>query len=284
MLIPTKREKLWITLLMRLISWNILHGGGTRRTPLIALRLCELEPDLVVLTEHRWTTGGQIAGVLFDRGLVHQVSTDPVRGRNGVFVASRTPLEPGDSGPGAWASNRWLDVRLPAWETWLTAVHAPDTHWSDTARIQRQAAFWRHLVRICGERRGIGHVVAGDLNTGRHGLDEAGRTFTGTWFLGRIATLGYRDAFRLMAPAAVAPTWFSHTGSGFRIDAAWVSEGLVGRVELARHEVGALREKESDHAPVVVEFGGSWASSGNGPPKNTEKIEVRALATRSRDR
>lgn len=240
---------------MRLVAWNILHGGGTRRTPLIALRLCDLAPDLVVLTEHRRATGGQITGVLSDRGLTHQASTDPEPGRNGVFVASRWALEQGEPAPAPWAANRWLDLRIPALDTWLTAVHAPDTHRSDPARIQRQAAYWRHLVRICRERAGMRHLIAGDLNTGRHGLDEAGRTFTGTEFLGIFWTLGYRDAFRLGERAAPAPTWFSHTGSGFRIDAVWASAALSVALEKAWHEGAALADRESDHAPVVVDLG-----------------------------
>jgi exonuclease III len=256
---------------MRLVTWNILHGGGTRRTPLIALRLCDLAPDLVVLTEFRRTTGGQIAGVLFDRGLVHQRSTDPPPGRNGVFVASRTPLGPGSPGPGAWAAHRWLDVCLPALGATLTAIHAPDTHRSDPSRIQRQAAYWQHLVRVCASRKGSKHIIAGDLNTGRHGLDERGRTFTGTVFLGRISTLGYRDAFRIGQPYAAAPTWHSHTGTGFRIDAIWVSGCLSGEVSGAFHDASARAMSESDHAPVVVDLGSRAAASGPGAGAAAQK-------------
>lgn len=270
---------------MRVVTWNILHGGGTRRTPLIALRLCEISPDLVVLTEFRRTMGGQIAGVLFDRGLVHQRSTDPPPGRNGVFVASRTRLEPGETGPGAWAAHRWLDLRLPDLGATLTAVHAPDTHRSDAGRVQRQAVYWQHLVRLCSERRGTNHLIAGDLNTGRHGLDERGRTFTGTVFLGRISTMGYRDAFRVGQPSAAAPTWRSHTGSGFRIDAVWVSGPLESALRGAWHEGSAREENESDHAPVVADLALPERAWEPGPaPEDSEnpaKIEVPALATRN---
>lgn len=264
---------------MRLVAWNILHGGGTRRTPLITLRLCDLAPDLVVITEHRRATGGQIGGVLFDRGLTHQVLTEPGPGRNGVFVASRWPLEHAEVAPAVWAANRWLDLRIPALDAWLTAVHAPDTHRSDSARIQRQAAYWQHLVRICRERAGMRHLVAGDLNTGRHGLDEAGRTFTGTEFLGRFSALGYRDAFRLRNPTAPAPTWHSHTGSGFRIDAVWVSSRLSDVVENAWHDRSAEDEKESDHAPVVVDLSLAESHPEGGVGTDTQKtLEKKGFA------
>ncbi len=239
---------------MRLVCWNILHGGGPRRTPLIALRLCDLSPDLVVLTEFRRTTGGQIAGVLHDCGLVHQATTGPAAGRNGVFIAARTPLVPGEPGPAAWASNRWLDVWMPEVGVWLTGVHAPDAHRSDAGRLQRQAAFWQHVVRTCRARRDGCHLVAGDLNAGRHGLDEAGRSFTGPAFLGRLASMGYRDGYRLLSPRDRSPTWVSPAGSGFRIDAVWVSEAMSRGVRRAWHEGPALDSGESDHAPVVVDF------------------------------
>jgi exonuclease III len=263
---------------VRLVAWNILHGGGTKRTPEIVLRLCELSPDLVVLTEFRRAMGGQIAGVLFDRGLVNQAWTDPPSGRNGVFVASRTRIEPGEIGPGPGFEHRWLDVRLPEIDTTLTAIHAPDTHRSDADRIQRQAVYWQHLVRLGEARRASRHVVIGDLNTGRHRLDEDGETFTGTWFLGRFWTLGYRDAYRLREPSARAETWRSHTGSGFRIDAAWVSEGLRDAVKTVSHDDSARRRKVSDHAPLVVELTVGTVGVVPTVAKNTEKTGVGALA------
>ncbi|MEM9372136.1 MAG: endonuclease/exonuclease/phosphatase family protein, partial [Planctomycetota bacterium] len=211
---------------MRLVAWNILHGGGTRRTPEIALRLAELEPDLVVLTEFRRTTGGQIAGVLHDQGLKSQLSTNPDAGRNGVLIASRVAIEPLAPAPAEAFRNRWLDVSIPDLGVSLTGVHAPDARRSDAERMQRQAHFWQHLVRLGQARRAARHLVAGDLNTGRNRLDERGETLTGGWFLGRLSTLGYRDAFRLVKPSEPGATWTSHTGSGYRIDGVWVSRSL----------------------------------------------------------
>lgn len=267
---------------MKLVAWNILHGGGTKRTPEIALRLAELSPDVVVLTEFRRTTGGQIAGVLLDRGLCHQCWTDPEPGRNGVFVASRTPIELGDPAPDPTFRNRWLDVRLTDANTWLTAIHAPDTHRSNAEGVQRQASFWQYLVTLAESRKQGRMLIAGDFNTGRHRLDESGETFTGSWFLGRLSTLGFRDAYRLIEPSKRGKTWSSHTGSGFRIDAIWASSELRTTVKNVWHDLAAMEARTSDHAPVVAEFGGVFqgvfevAKGGNS--KNPAKIGLRALA------
>ncbi len=253
---------------MRMVVWNILHGGGTRRTPEIALRLHDLQPDLVVLTEFRRAMGGQIAGILYDLGLREQASTEPPAGRNGVIVAARTPVNVAEPPPAEWARNRWLDLHLAGMDLWLTAIHAPDTHRSDPERMQRQAAYWQHLVRVARPRAAGRHIIAGDLNTGRHGLDEAGQTFTGTVFLGQISTMGYRDAYRLGTPTGGDRTWSSHTGSGFRIDAVWVSSALRESVVSVRHEHAARAARESDHTPVVAEIVVNSPGSGHCGAKN----------------
>lgn len=240
---------------MRLVAWNILHGGGTARTPEIVLTLCGLNPDVVVLSEFRRTMGGQIAGVLWDRGLTHQAWTDPPSGRNGLLIASRFPLEPGDEGPGAGFEHRFLDVRLPGQGLHLTGVHAPDAQRHEPESLQRQAQFWQHVVRLCDARRNDRHVVIGDLNAGRLGFDGAGPSLTGGWFLGRISTFGYRDAYRLCEPSGRAVTWLSHAGNGLRIDAAWVSEALRDWVSGVSHGASPMLDRHSDHAPVVVELG-----------------------------
>lgn len=260
---------------MKLVAWNILHGGGPRRTPKIALHLAELDPDVVVLTEFRRTTGGQIAGVLFDRGLCHQLSTDPARGKNGVFIASRTPIEPGVPVADDSFKDRWLDVRLCGINCWLTGIHAPDTRRSDAKGLQRQAAYWQHLVALSESRKQERMIIAGDLNTGRHRLDEAGETFAGSWFLGRLSTMGYRDAYRLLEPIKHAATWSSRTGSGFRIDAVWVSSMLRNSVQSVWHGNQCKNENASDHVPVIVEFGGVFQGLFGVPgarnAKNTAK-------------
>jgi hypothetical protein len=62
---------------MRILAWNILHGGSGRRLPEIVLALLGHRPDVVVLSEFRARLGGQIRGILADHGLSHQAATPP---------------------------------------------------------------------------------------------------------------------------------------------------------------------------------------------------------------
>ena len=242
----------------KVLAWNLRHGGGPRRMPEIGLCLLEHAADVVILTEFRRTTGGQIAGILHDHGWTHQHATDPPQGCNGVLIASRTPLEgPAEIGATARPAGicnhapalrqRLAEVCLPGLGLALAAVHIP----CDGTGMLRAAAF-QALIAAARRRRDEPYLVMGDLNAGRHHLDEAGATFTDTCCLGRLAALGYRDAWRDRHSAGREYSWYSHTGGGFRIDHALLSAPLVPRLRACWY---SHRERElglSDHSAMIL--------------------------------
>jgi exonuclease III len=245
----------------------------------IALALLSHEPDVVVLTEFRRTTGGQIAGVLADHGLCHQASTDPAAHRNGLLIASRhairaeaaptrrgeTALSRGPAAPMLLAPeaparpaslrNRWLDFQIPAVNLDFTAVHAPhDDPFARSGPSTARAACFQALVRAARERGRGPHVMIGDFNSGRHHLDESGATFSLTASLGMIASLGYIDAWRHVNGQAREFTWYSHLGDGFRIDHAFVSAGLGPRVRGCRYSHLEREGDLSDHSVLLLDL------------------------------
>ncbi|MCC6659434.1 MAG: endonuclease/exonuclease/phosphatase family protein [Phycisphaerales bacterium] len=263
----------------RILAWNLRHGGGSKRMAPIALSLLSHEPDVVVLTEFRRTTGGQIAGVLADHGLCHQASTDPAAHRNGLIVASRHPIRAGAAptrrgetalsrGPAApmllepaagprppSLRHRWLDFEIPDLGLDFTAVHAPhDDPFTRSGPSTARAACFRALVQAARERGGRPHVMIGDFNSGRHHLDEAGATFTLTAALGMIASLGYIDAWRHVNGQAREFTWYSHLGGGFRIDHALVSASAGPRVRDCRYSHPERENDLSDHSVLLLDL------------------------------
>lgn len=256
---------------MRILHWNILHGGGSRRMPEIVLALLAHKPDVVVLTEYRITIGGQIRGVLGDHGLSHQLSSDPPKGKNGIVIASRSPLRhvstPADL-PAA-LHPRWLDAAIAidgaeTGELLLTGVHIPDD-----SRPSPKAAFWRQMLTLAEKRCAQLHLFIGDFNTGRHRLDEAGATFGCTGLLGAVCTLGYADAFRHFHPERREWTWLPPTGdrakpantgtfappmAGFRIDSALVSGPLVPCLRAAFYSHSERETAVSDHSAMLVDL------------------------------
>jgi exodeoxyribonuclease III len=235
----------------KLLTWNLLHGGGARRMPAIALSLLEHRADVVVLTEFRRTTGGQIGGVLADHGLTHQVSTDPPKGCNGVLIASRAPIArtavPRNGRAPASTARRLAAVEIPDLGLSVAGLHIPP----DGPESGREAVF-QSAVELARSRREEAFLQIADFNSGRHHQYEEGATFTCTRLLGQIATYGYVDAFRACHANAREFTWYSHEGQGFRIDHAFLSGPLAPRLSECRY---SHRERESglsDHSALVV--------------------------------
>lgn len=237
---------------LKLLTWNILHGGGATRRPEIVLALLGHSPDVIVLSEFRGTQGGQIAGALADHGFRHQVTT-PTPGRmNGIMIASKEVVVPrGEVMPPSKFVGRFLDAHLPERGVAVTGVHIPDD-----SRPGDKAEYWQWLIALGRARVGEPWIVLGDLNTGRPGIDEEGRTLGCAHLLGQFATLGYRDAWRDKNPSSAERSWYSHVGTGFRIDAAWVSSGLSDRVQSAVFSHGERASRLSDHSVLVIELGG----------------------------
>lgn len=238
------------------VAWNILHGGGGRRMPEIVLALLEHRPDIVILTEFRSTTGGQIAGVLADVGLGSQLTTELRPGVNGICIASRLPLIRIDGLMEAHP-NRWLGCHVPSLELSIGGVHVPDGS-ARNARLE----YWRDLVDVARawsrEQDRCRSLLIGDLNSGRHRLDENGRTFTQTSRLGELATLGYRDVYRDLHPESRDFSWFSRSGNGFRLDGAWASPALARTVRSVEYSQIERETRVSDHAmlKIRVDFAG----------------------------
>ena len=60
---------------MKLLTWNIRHGGGTRLAR-IAEELAAHDADVIALTEYRAGPGKELCAELADRGWPHVATTD----------------------------------------------------------------------------------------------------------------------------------------------------------------------------------------------------------------
>lgn len=252
--------------------------------PEIVLTLLEHAADIVVLTEWRNHIGGQINGILADHGLRHQAHTNPPKGVNGVLIASRVPFDtPATEQSSSWFGNpgsrpsrsglashdrarsrRFLEVELAELPLRIIGVHVP----CDGTGLGREAVF-QEAVSAARRAKDGNCVLIGDLNAGRHFLDEEGATFTCTRLLGEIATMGYADAWRMLHPSDREYSWFSHEGSGFRIDHAFVSAPLREHVKCCEYSHNERENDLSDHSLMVVEID----IPGRKCRKNGEKTE-----------
>lgn len=237
-----------------ILSWNIRHGGGGRNMPRIVLALLEHQPDVIVLIEFRRSTGGQIAAALADHGWPNQHNTSPPLGTNGMLIASRRPLTARTPAlpavlcehAEAAATQRMLEVQCAGLT--LVAAHIP----CDGAEGSSREHLFQCVLAAARAHRDSDCIVIGDLNAGRHHLDESGATFTCTRLLGQFSALGYVDAWRKLNPDCREFSWYSVEGAGFRLDHAWISPGLLPRLAWCRYGHAERESGVSDHSVLLV--------------------------------
>ena len=97
-------------------------------------------------------------------------------------------------------------------------------------------------------------LIVGDLNTGKHRVDEAGATFIAADYLERLEGLGFTDAWRHFHGPAREYSWFSTKGNGFRVDHAFVSEALLRRLRRVDYSHAEREEGISDHSILLIDL------------------------------
>jgi exonuclease III len=249
---------------MRIVSWNIRAGGGSR-TADIADQFERWAPDVVALSEFRATPPSvDLARVLAERGLGHQLCTASAGFPrvNALLIASRWPLTRVRlRGAPVAEAGRWLLARVAGpYAMTLGAMHVPN-------RVTgRKVPFLDAVLAVAHTWRRGPALLVGDTNSGLIDLDEEVPAFNAEedgWIRG-LEAAGWADAFRLIRGAERAYTWYSpNGGNGFRIDQAFVNRALQPRLRSARYEWGAAsgeptrrarRHALSDHAALLVDL------------------------------
>lgn len=202
-------------LLMKLLSWNIRHGGG-KRTHEIVSAICNHDPDVVALSEYRTAPGVSLYRMLAGEGWTHVESTTPSGRDNGICVVSRTPLQRRPSPPVPPENAvRWLDADLPAFGFGVGVLHivgsAPKLN---ERRGDAKARFWEAVLSTAQTRHDTPFIFIGDFNTGAHCIDEAGATFFCAEHFGRMTALGWTDLWRAFNTNATEYTWYSKRKGG----------------------------------------------------------------------
>jgi exodeoxyribonuclease-3 len=253
---------------MKVLSWNIRHGGAGRRAR-IAKVIHAIDPDVVVLPEYRVGGGLDLRAELARLGWSHSADSRPATRSNGLLIASKLPIAAGDvAGPLA-QEERWLHVRCN--EVELGCIYLPGHH----PKNHRKAEYWRWLLEVEPRLRSRNMLLIGDWNTGRHRIDEDGSTFHNAVDFEALAReCGWKDAFRALHGDTRSFSWWSTAGNGFRLDHCFLSPGCAGRLfavdylqEMGGHRLvstskkGARRQPAlSDHAALVVGVEWPWVS------------------------
>ena len=245
---------------MKILTWNIQHGGGTR-LPRIVEEVSAYDADVIALTEFRDGPGTTLRAALLERGWPYIETTNPTGNVNGIAAFSRTPIRrtrPCPAPPEGF--DRWLDIDFPEYGFGVGVLHimaagSSKKHPTNVAKSR----FWDAVLTTAEARLDEPFLLVGDWNTGAHRLDETGKTFVCAEHFAKLSSLGWTDLWRHHNSGATEWTWYSRLkggvrGNGFRLDHAFATPSLRSRITSCRYSHAERDAGISDHSIMIVEL------------------------------
>lgn len=235
---------------LRLLSWNILHGGGTRCEQIIGF-IEQHDPDIVCLQEFRH---GQSKPVLLAGlqalGLETITAPDTSNAReNSLIIATRLPMQ-AESFPDNTVPARAITASIevsPMIDINVIAVHFPQK--------KKQIPLFNALLELPQSWRDGHSLLVGDFNCGIPHVDSETKTFYATHMFQQLLSDGWHDAWRERNPDAREFTWVStRKTNGFRYDHALASTSLNDMIIDVNYDHTAREKKASDHSLMLIDF------------------------------
>lgn len=231
---------------MRIVSWNILQGGG-KRIHGICDALTSFEADLLVLQEYRHgKTSDQLIDTVSNLGLTYQHSKSPSARKNCLLIASRVPMNCTPWGKSLDAS---LAIRTSieiGHQTILLFVgHLPHK--------KAQVPYWNTLLDSAGTLESMSMIV-GDLNCGIPFEDSDTKTFDNTHLFQSLFKQGWIDSWRSRNQSGREFSWISPRGNGYRYDHCLSSSELNSKIELIEYDHSVRESGLSDHSALVIDL------------------------------
>ncbi len=232
---------------MKILSWNILHGGG-KRAPDILDAIAKESPDIVTLQEFRHGNSEQVLlDGLTEMGLDEQYVPDTNSARdNSVIIASKYSFQanifPRDSELPARAIRAFFPDLA---ELNLIVAHLPQK--------QKQPPYLHALIDLEKYFLEENSLIIGDLNTGIPFEDSETKSFEYTFLFQQLLRDGWVDAWRNRNLKKREFTWIStKQKNGFRYDHALTSPSLNKLISTISYNHEVRLTGISDHSYLVL--------------------------------
>ena len=225
---------------MRILNFNI-RFGGEKRTYKIVDYLLNNDFDMIVLTEFiKNDNGKEIIDKLVDRGYKTQPSNED--GMLGSFIASKEDFVTKK------IEDRWVEVYIPKMDLYVLGVYISDSLGTE------KNLFWKKILKYAEMNVDKKVLITGDFKSCTN-EDFAYGTEYNADDLNKLGELGYIDLWKYNSSEdSEGYTWFHYSGTGFKLDYAFVSPNLALTLEdVSVYSDSQIREsKISDHSPLVV--------------------------------
>lgn len=242
---------------LRLLTYNIRHGGTGREEPLVRV-IDACAPDIVVLQE-------AVRPRIVERlARVSRMAHWAAMPRQSLAFMSRIEIAAYQWHRPRLSRHAFLEIVPRATECRVFGLHLSAVHaaWTERRRVFELRALLRS---IAAHQHGL-HVLTGDFNTLAPGeiLDPRQlphRLRALVWLSGGrirwrtiqvVLDAGYVDAFRTLNaasdPGLTFPTWNPHV----RLDYAFVPGAFVNRLKQCEVVRTAEAPSASDHYPLLT--------------------------------
>lgn len=231
--------------MVRIVSWNILQGGG-KRIHEIAEALQNWKPDVFVLQEYRNGKNTPVIDQCCEAlGLSNRyVHNAPAR-KNCVMMASKFPMQ-----CQAWSSE--LDPALTIhskndfeqFSFEMFAGHLPHK--------RAQVPYLETVLDLPGVVN-TPALIIGDLNCGIPFEDSNSKTFDNTHLFQELIKQGWKDSWRSRHAAAREYSWISAKGNGYRYDHCLATSEFDDRIISVEYDHSVRDSKLSDHSALLLD-------------------------------
>ena len=231
---------------IRIVSWNILQGGG-RRLARICEALTQWSPDIVVLQEVRRGGVAPLTDCLSKLGLNHSFYPDTESAReNSLYLASKAPLDAGEFLEQPTALCHILEAETMGMT--LLPVHFPQK--------AAQVPLFEALLTDSSSLLAQPSLIIGDLNCGLPFQDSSQKTFVNARYFQALKDVGWIDIYRQThGQKAQDFTWVSpRTQRGFRYDHALASPSIAQRNLAMTYDHTVREQRLSDHSALLFDL------------------------------
>jgi len=236
---------------VKVLSWNILAGGGRRASDIMA-KITQHAPDIVTLQEfRRGSAGTEIISGLKQMGLTYIYVPDTQGKENTILIASKFGF---DAGPFLPEPNTpihlieaYFSVEMLGFNLSLIAVHFPQKK----AQIKLFQSLKADSESLLSENA----LIIGDMNCGIPFVDSDSKTFLATRHYQDLLASGWIDSWRSRYAEAREFSWVSpRTGNRFRYDQCLASPTFDAKIDTVvyDHSPRMAEPRVSDHSLMIV--------------------------------
>lgn len=229
--------------MIKIISWNIQQGGGSRVAE-ITRALVGSGAQIIGLNEFKNNSAGEAIRIkLLQAGYIHQFVGLADAKTNTVLLASKLPFE------ASYFSKNSKDYPQAIVKAQFSAFSLFTMYLPHKKKHDLFANIVEEMkVNDLG-------IFMGDFNSGKQFIDQKGDSFWYSEYFDKMELLDYVDAWRLKQGDAKEYSWYSHQGNGYRYDHIYTHKNLSQVITNCYYEHSWRMRKLSDHSPMILELG-----------------------------